>query len=171
MARAADDALAKGQIWGPLHGVPISIKDNLDVTDVPTTCGAPAWKHGRAREDATVVRKVRESGAIILAKTNVPFQCAGYEAFNVFCRTNNPYDLSRTSGGSSGGEAALIAYGGSPFGIGSDTGGSIRVPSHFCGIAGLRPAHGRVSLAGMVPQTGRPWAAQPHDRRPYGEAC
>ena len=155
-AKAADEALEKGQRWGPLHGVPISIKDNLDVEGVPTACGAPAWKRRRATVDATVVRKVKDAGAIILAKTNVPFQCSGYEAFNLFCRTSNPYDLTRTCGGSSGGEAALIAYGGSPCGIGSDTGGSIRVPSHFCGIAGLRPAHGRVSLAGMIPRQDTP---------------
>jgi amidase len=155
-AREADVALAKGTIWGPLHGVPVSIKDNLDTVGIPTTCGVPLWRNRIATEDATVVRKVKVAGAIVLAKTNLPFCGGAYESQNLFCTTSNPYDSERTPGGSSGGEAALIASGGSPMGIGADTGGSIRVPSHFCGIAGLRPSHGRVSLTGFLPEQDGP---------------
>jgi len=155
-AREADAALGRGENGGPLHGVPISLKDELETAGIPCTCGAPAWKHNIPTADATVVMRLRRAGAIILAKTNMPFLGAAYESKNLFRETKNPYDLSRTPGGSSGGEAALIAAGGSPFGIGNDQGGSIRVPAHFCGIAGLRPAHGRVSLAGNIPESDGP---------------
>ncbi len=155
-AREADAALARGENWGPLHGVPVSIKDELGTAGIPSSCGAPAWKDNIPAEDATAVNRAKQAGAIVLAKTNLPFLGAAYESKNVLRETKNPYDLSRTPGGSSGGEAALIAAGGSPLGIGNDQGGSIRVPSHYCGIAGLRPAHGRVSLAGNLPDADAP---------------
>ena len=150
-ARQADDDLLRGAIQGPLHGVPMTIKDSLDTAGVITTAGT----RGRARyvpeKDATVVARLRAAGAILLGKTNTPeLTAVGITDNYVYGRTNNPYDLSRTPGGSSGGGAAIIAAGGSPFDIGSDTGGSIRMPSHFCGIAGVKPTAGRVPRTGHI---------------------
>ncbi len=136
----------------PLLGVPVSIKDMFDVAGMPNTCGSRVLENNIATEDATAVAKLRQSGAIILARTNMPLDGAAFETDNLLHgRTNNPYDKLRTPGGSSGGEAALIAAGGSPLGLGGDSGGSIIVPGHCCGIAGLVPAWGRVSTAGVLP--------------------
>ncbi len=154
-AQAADEAIHQGSIdWKrqPLLGVPVTIKDAFDVTGMATTCGVPRLKDKLAEVDATAVRKLKEAGAIILGKTNVPALCMHFETDNsVYRQTKNPYDLARTPGGSSGGEAAIVASGGSPLGLGTDGGGSIRTPAHFCGIAGIRPGWGRVSLAGSFP--------------------
>lgn len=151
-AREADTDLAKGKIRGPLHGVPVTIKDSLATSDMITTSGTKGRAAFVPDGDATVVARFRGAGAIILAKTNVPELCISFETDNlVYDRTNNPYDLRRTPGGSSGGEAAIIAAGGSPLGIGSDTGGSIRLPAHFCGVAGLKPSSGRVPRTGHFP--------------------
>jgi amidase len=155
-ARTADVALARGEIRGPLHGVPVTIKDNLDVAGIICTGGTKGRASTVPAQDATIVARLRRAGAIVLGKTNLPEFAYAFESDNlVYGRTNNPYDLSRTPGGSSGGEAAIIAAGGSPLGIGNDAGGSIRLPSHFCGIAGIKPTTGRVPATGyFVPNGG-----------------
>jgi amidase len=145
LSREADAASARGQTWGPLHGVPMTIKDSFDTAGMITsggTRGRAAFVPGR---DATVVARLRRAGAILVGKTNIPELTLGFET-----RTNNPYDLSRTPGGSSGGAAAIVAAGGIPFDIGSDYGGSIRLPAHFCGISGIKPSTGRVPRTGHV---------------------
>ena len=148
-ASEADKLLARGETIGPLHGVPITIKDSIDTANVPTTWGTRGRTDFIPAQDATVVDRVRKAGAIILGKTNTPEFTLSFETDNpIYGRTNNPYNLDATPGGSSGGEAAIIAACGSPVGLGSDTGGSIRVPSHFCGLAGLKPSSGRVPRTG-----------------------
>lgn len=150
-ARAADAARARGESWGPLHGVPMTIKDSLDTEGVITTGGTLGRSAFIPERDATVVARVRDAGAILLGKTNTPELTLSFETDNlVYGRTNNPYDLSRTPGGSSGGAAAIVASGGAPFDIGSDYGGSIRLPSHFCGICGIKPTAGRVPRTGHI---------------------
>ena len=152
-AAAADAALARGEIHGPLHGVPMTIKDTLEVAGVTCTGGTL----GRARyvptADATAVARLRAAGAIFLGKTNMPELAGAAETDNlVYGRTNNPYDLARTPGGSSGGEAAIVAACGSPMGLGTDAGGSIRAPAHYCGLAALKPTSGRVPRTGQFPR-------------------
>jgi amidase len=148
-ADAADAAVARGTATGPFHGVPITVKDSFDTAGLVTTWGTPGRRACVPREDATAVARLRAAGAIVLGKTNTPEFTLGFESVNpVYGRTNNPYDLSRTPGGSSGGAAAIVAAGGVALELGSDTGGSIRLPAHFCGIAGIRPTPGRVSRAG-----------------------
>lgn len=150
-AREADAALARGEITGPLHGIPMTIKDSLDTAGVVTTGGTRGRAQFVPREDATVVRRLKEAGAILLGKTNTPELTLSFETDNlVYGRTSNPYDLSRTSGGSSGGAAAIVATGGAPFDIGSDYGGSVRLPAHFCGVAGIKPTAGRVPRTGHI---------------------
>ncbi|HLQ49609.1 MAG TPA: amidase, partial [Candidatus Dormibacteraeota bacterium] len=137
-ARDADAELAKGVVRGPLHGVPFTIKDSLDTAGVVTTAGTVGWRDRVPTRDATVVARLKAAGGILLGKTNTPeFTWSDETDNDVYGRTSNPYDLSRTPGGSSGGPAAIVAAGGSPFDIGSDTGDSIRQPAHVCGIAGL----------------------------------
>ncbi len=145
-ATEADDALARGDALGPLHGVPFTVKDWIETAGV--ICAAGSLERGDfvPRRDATVVARMRAAGAIMLAKT-----IDGHDN-PVYGHPNNPYDLTRTPGGSSSGEAALIAAGGSPIGLGSDSGGSIRYPAHCCGIAGLKPTNGRVPLTGHFPR-------------------
>jgi amidase len=144
-ADVADAASARG----PLHGVPITIKDSFDTADLVSTWGTPGRKGFVPAADATAVARLRAAGAIVLGKTNTPEFTLGFETVNaIYGRTHNPYDLARTPGGSSGGAAAIVAAGGVPLDLGSDTGGSIRLPAHFCGIAGIRPTAGRVSRAG-----------------------
>lgn len=151
-AQQADNELGRGHIRGPLHGVPMTIKDSLDTADRVTTAGTKGRIGFLPQKDATVVSRLRAAGAILIGKTNTPELTFAYETDNlIYGRTNNPYDLSRTSGGSSGGAAAIVAAGGSPFDIGSDTGGSIRLPAHFCGVAGIRPTSGRVPRTGHTP--------------------
>src|SRR5262245_36613031 len=150
-ARAADAALARGQIIGPLHGVPMTIKDSLDTAGVITTGGTKGRAAFVPAQDATVVARLRAAGAILLGKTNTPELTLAGETDNlIYGRTNNPYDLSRTPGGSSGGAAAIVAAGGAPFDIGSDTAASIRWPAHCCGIAGIKPTAGRVPRTGHI---------------------
>lgn len=155
-ARNADTQLKNGSIKGPLHGVPITIKDSLDTTDAITTWGTKGRAHVRPGADATCVARLRDAGAILMGKTNTPEFTLSFETDNlVYGRTNNPYDLARTPGGSSGGAAAIIAAGGSPLDIGTDTAGSIRLPAHFCGIAGIKPTSGRVPCTGnALPTSG-----------------
>jgi amidase len=148
-AREADTSLARGEIKGPLHGVPITIKDNIETAGIISTSGTKGRTEFVPVEDATVVKRMKGAGAIILGKTNLPEVGLAFESDNlVYGRTNNPYDLERTPGGSSGGEAAIIAAGGSPLGLGNDAGGSIRLPSHFSGIAGIKPNTGRFPRTG-----------------------
>jgi amidase len=150
-ARDADAALARGDRLGPLHGIPVTIKDSFDTAGMISTGGTTGRTHFVPDTDATVVKRLRAAGAIILGKTNTPELTLSYETDNlIYGRTSNPYDLGRTSGGSSGGAAAILAVGGSPIDVGSDTAGSIRVPAHFCGITGLKPTFGRVSRAGHI---------------------
>ena len=150
-AREADAALARGESWGPLHGIPMTIKDSLDTSDLISTGGTLGRASFVPQQDATVVKRLRDAGAILLGKTNTPELTLKFETNNlVYGRTNNPYDLEKTTGGSSGGAAAIIAAGGSPFDIGSDLGGSIRLPAHFCGIAGIKPSAGRVPRTGHI---------------------
>jgi len=150
-ARRADQGLKSG----PLHGIPVTVKDSFDVIGHPTRLGSYFTSEAPAAEDSGVVARLRRAGAIILGKTNTPEFLTNYETDNFITgRTNNPWDLDRTPGGSSGGEAAAIAGGCSPGGVGSDGGGSIRVPAHFCGIAGLKPTPGRISLIGHRPAAG-----------------
>lgn len=155
-ARRADAELARGRVRGVLHGVPMTIKDSLDTAGVVTTAGTMGRKSFVPKRDATVVARLRAAGAILLGKTNTPEFTCSYETRNLlFGFTKNPYDLTKSPGGSSGGAAAAIASGASPFDIGSDTGGSIRVPSCFCGVAGIKPTTGRMPLTGHILHNGQ----------------
>jgi amidase len=148
-AREADARLARGEVTGPLHGVPVTIKDNIETAGVISTSGTKGRSQFVPAEDATVVKRMKAAGAIVIGKTNLPEVGLAFESDNlVYGRTNNPYDLDRTPGGSSGGEAAIIAAGGSPLGLGNDAGGSIRLPSHFSGTAGIKPNTGRFPRTG-----------------------
>ncbi|MTI67966.1 MAG: amidase [Firmicutes bacterium] len=150
-ARKYDKYRSEGNILGPLHGVPITIKDSFNTKDITTTYGTLGKKNYIPNYDATVVDKLKKAGAIILGKTNTPELTLIFETNNlVYGKTNNPYDINKTPGGSSGGEAAMISSGASYIGLGSDTGGSIRLPAHFCGLAGLKPTVGRVSRYGHI---------------------
>jgi Asp-tRNA(Asn)/Glu-tRNA(Gln) amidotransferase A subunit family amidase len=156
-ARAAARMADNESPAGPLHGIPVTVKDSFDIRDLPTLCGSRLRLHHRAHADSTAVRKLREAGAIILGKTNCPEFLVNYETDNYITgRTNNPWGLDRTAGGSSGGESAAIAAFFSAGGVGSDGGGSVRVPAHFCGIAGLKPTPGRISAAGHFPEISHP---------------
>src|ERR1700678_2581488 len=158
-AEAALSSSAKSNSLGPLHGVPISIKSSIDVEGLPSECGSALRKGNVPSEDAPLVKRLRAAGAIILGNTNVPEFLMAYETDNLlYGRTNNPWDLSRTPGGSSGGEAAAIAAGCSAGGVGSDGGGSIRVPAHFTGICGLKPTPGRIPATGHFPTSVGPFA-------------
>jgi amidase len=152
-ARQADGRRSQGRRRGPLDGVPFSIKDSIEVQGTVASAGTLGYRHAPpSAADATLVARLRAAGAIPLARTNAPDLLFAFESDNlIHGRTNNPYDHSRTSGGSSGGEAALIAACGSPFGLGSDAAGSVRVPAHFCGIASLKPTSGRLPRTGHVP--------------------
>jgi amidase len=151
-AAEADAALARGEVKGPLHGVPMTIKDTLETAGVICTGGTKGRAAYVPKADATAVARLRAAGGIMLGKTNVPELAGALESDNlVYGRTNNPYDLSRTPGGSSGGEAAIVSAGGSPLGLGTDAGGSIRVPAHFCGLAAIKPTSGRVPRTGQFP--------------------
>ena len=150
-ARLADKALARGESNGLLHGIPMTIKDSLDTAGVITTGGTLGRKNFVPEKDATVVARLKNEGAILLGKTNTPELTLAFETNNlIYGRTSNPYDFTRSSGGSSGGAAAIVASGGAPFDIGSDYAGSIRLPSHFCGIAGIKPTSGRVPRTGHI---------------------
>jgi fatty acid amide hydrolase len=145
-AAAADSAVENTEPLGPLHGVPITIKDQFHVAGTQTTLGLLNQVGMKASKDGPLVAKLRKAGAIILGKTNVPQMLIYHESDNpVYGRSNNPWNLERTPGGSSGGEAAIIAVGGSSLGLGGDFGGSIRIPAHFCGIHGLKPTSGRLT--------------------------
>ncbi|KPK54888.1 MAG: hypothetical protein AMJ63_01650 [Myxococcales bacterium SG8_38_1] len=151
-AHSADDARSKGRILGPLHGLPMTVKDSLQTAGLVTTSGAPALREFVPDEDAVVVERVLDAGAIVLGKTNLPIFAGDWQSYNdVYGRTNNPWDLGRTVGGSSGGSAASLAAGFVPLEIGSDIGGSIRTPAHYCGVYGHKPSHGIVPNRGHIP--------------------
>ncbi len=144
-ADAADATRRQGADLGPLHGVPLTVKDQFDVQGLPTTLGLARLRGSAAARDGQMVAALRQAGAIVLGKTNVPQTLAMIETDNaVWGRTNNPWNLERSAGGSSGGEAALIAAGGSPLGLGGDFGGSLRVPAAYCGLCTLRPTARRL---------------------------
>lgn len=145
-ARQADEQQGRGVVLGPLHGVPFTVKDQLETAGVVCTAGDERYRHHVPREDATAVARLREAGAILLGKTNVMVSNP------VYGTTHNPYKHGYSPAGSRGGEAALIAAGGSPLELGSDSGGSIRQPAHNCGVAGLKPTTGRVPLTGHLPR-------------------
>jgi Asp-tRNA(Asn)/Glu-tRNA(Gln) amidotransferase A subunit family amidase len=158
-AHVAQSAVLSGEELGPLHGVPISIKSAIDVAGMRCEAGTRLRAGYVASEDAPLVQRLRKAGAIILGVTNTPELLMAWETDNLlYGRTNNPWDLSRTPGGSSGGEAAAIAAGLSAGGVGSDGGGSIRVPAHFSGICGLKPTPGRIPATGHYPASVGPFA-------------
>jgi Asp-tRNA(Asn)/Glu-tRNA(Gln) amidotransferase A subunit family amidase len=154
-ARAAEAAVMRGDGVGPLHGVPLTIKSCIDAAGWPTPAGSLLRKDYLAQMDAPLVARLRAAGAIILGNTNTPEYLMAYETDNSLSgKTSNPWNLARSAGGSSGGEAAAIASGCSAGGIGSDGGGSIRVPANFCGICGLKPTPGRIPTTGHFPPGG-----------------
>jgi len=158
-AKEAEAGVMRGDALGPLHGVPVTIKDTIETAGLRTTSGSMLRAEFVPAHDALAVARLKSAGAIILGKTNAAEMAMDYTADNpVFGRTNNPYDLSLTPGGSSGGEAAAIASCMSPGGIGSDLAGSIRIPSHFCGTAGLKPTVGQVPGAGQFPPSTGPYS-------------
>jgi Asp-tRNA(Asn)/Glu-tRNA(Gln) amidotransferase A subunit family amidase len=158
-AREAEKAILRGDEFGPLHGVPLSIKSAIDVAGHRCEAGTRLRAGHIAAQDAPLVARLRAAGAVILGVTNTPELLMAWETDNLlYGRTNNPWDLTRTAGGSSGGEAAAIAAGLSAGGVGSDGGGSIRVPAHFCGICGLKPTPGRIPSTGHFPKAGGPFA-------------
>jgi len=158
-ARAAEAALPSGQATGPLHGVPISIKSSIDVAGMKCEAGTRLRAGYIATQDAPLVDRLHRAGAVILGVTNSPEFLMAWETDNLlYGRTNSPWDLQRTPGGSSGGESAAIASGISAGGVGSDGGGSIRVPAHFSGICGLKPTPGRIPCTGHFPPSGGPFA-------------
>jgi len=151
-AAEADEATARGESWGPLHGLPMTIKDTYEVAGMRTTAGAPQYAEHVSSADAVVAQRLQAAGAILFAKTNVPLMAGDLQTFNeIFGTTNNPWDTRRTPGGSSGGAAAAVAAGLTSAETGSDIGGSIRVPSHNCGVFGHKPSWGLVPQRGHVP--------------------
>jgi len=150
-ARQADAALARGEVLGPLHGVPMTLKDSFDAAGIISTGGTLGRKSFIPREDATVLKRLKAAGAILLGKTNTPELTLSFETDNlVYGRTRNPHNLGYSPGGSSGGAAASVAAGAVPFDIGSDYGGSLRYPAHCCGIATIKPTSGRVPRTGHI---------------------
>lgn len=142
-AREADAALARGEDWGPLHGVPMTCKESYDVAGLPTTFGIPEYKDNIATSDALSIQRLKAAGAVFFGKTNVPLRLADFQSYNdIYGTTNNPWNLDRIPGGSSGGTAAALAAGLTGFDIGSDIGGSIRNPAHYCGVFGHKPTWG-----------------------------
>ena len=152
-AAAADRAIADGRPAGPLHGVPMTIKEAFDVAGMRTTWGIPAFKDYVADRDATVVARLKRAGAIVVGKTNAAAMLADFAqtANELYGVTRNPWDLARTPGGSSGGSAAAVAAGMTFLEYGSDLAGSIRIPASFCGVYGLKPSTGTVPLTGFKP--------------------
>jgi Asp-tRNA(Asn)/Glu-tRNA(Gln) amidotransferase A subunit family amidase len=151
-ARAAEISVARGEPLGPLHGVPLTIKNCVDVAGWPCPAGSLLRKDYVPKQDAPLVARLKAAGAVLLGNTNTPEFLMAYETDNLVTgKTSNPWNLAHSAGGSSGGEAAAIAAGCSAGGVGSDGGGSIRVPAHFCGICGLKPTPGRIPATGHFP--------------------
>ncbi|PZD73178.1 Glutamyl-tRNA(Gln) amidotransferase subunit A [Acaryochloris thomasi RCC1774] len=152
-AKQADAALAKGENWGPLHGVPITLKDIFETAGLKTTAGYMPLKDYIPQQDATVVARLRAAGAIIMGKSNLAELGGDFQSTNsLFPQVNNPWNLNYTPGGSSGGSAAAVAAGLSALDFGNDIAGSVRQPAHFCGIYGLKPTDRRISTAGTIPE-------------------
>lgn len=152
-AKLADEALARGENWGALHGVPITIKDIFETAGLLTTAGYIPLKDYVPQQDATAVARLRTAGAVIMGKTNMAELAGDYQSTNsLFPRVNNPWHLDYTPGGSSGGSAAAVAAGLSPLDLGNDIAGSVRQPAHFCGVYGLKPTDRRISTAGQIPE-------------------
>jgi amidase len=152
-AEQADAALSRGENWGALHGVPITVKDIFETAGLRTTAGYMPLRDYLPQQDATVVARLKAAGAILIGKTNMAELAGDYQSTNsLFPRVNNPWNLDYTAGGSSGGSAAAIAAGFSPLDLGNDIAGSVRQPSHFCGVYSLKPTDRRISTAGMIPE-------------------
>ena len=151
-ATEADAILARGDACGPLHGVPMTVKESYNVAGTPTTWGNPNWTGNVPNEDAESVKKLKKAGVTLFGKTNVPLSLADFQSYNeVYGTTNNPYDHERIPGGSSGGSAAALAAGLTGLETGSDIGGSIRNPAHFCGVFGHKPTHNLLWMRGHAP--------------------
>src|SRR5260221_8140513 len=151
-ARAADAALARGEVWGPLHGVPMTVKESFNVAGLPSTWGNPPWRDNIAADNAVLVDRLLAAGAVIYGKTNVPYMLQDAQSYNeVYGTTNNPWDTARGPGGSSGGEAAAVGAGLSALGAGSDIAGSLRHPAHYCGIYAHKPSWGLIPTRGHSP--------------------
>lgn len=154
-AKEADAALARGDALGPLHGVPFTLKDMHETSGMKTTVGFPPFADYAARHDSPVVARLKAAGGVLMAKTNVATLLSDWQSNNpLFGRTSNPWNLQRTAGGSSGGAAAALCSGMTPFDVGTDMQDSIRLPAAFCGVYGLKPTEHRVSLAGAFPDPG-----------------
>jgi amidase len=150
-AKQADRELAKGKLWGPLHGVPMTIKESFDVAGMPTTWGVPEYKDNYPSKNALAVNRFLDAGAVLFGKTNVPLYLADWQTFNdIYGTTNNPWDVTRVPGGSSGGAAAALAAGLTGLEAGSDIGASIRNPAHYCGVYGHKPTYGIASPRGQA---------------------
>ena len=151
-AKAADEARARGESWGRFHGVPCTVKDTLETAGVRTTAGSPQYTGHVPTRDAAIVARLRAAGVVILGKTNVPPLAADWQSANpIFGVSNNPWDLTRTPGGSTGGGAAALAAGLTFLEPGSDIGGSIRIPAHFCGVYGHKPTLNVIPQRGHIP--------------------
>lgn len=151
-AKRADELLASGKVMGPLHGVPMTVKESFELTGMRTTSGSKRWQDHVSQVDAVAVRRLRDAGAIIFGKTNIPAFTSDWQSFNeIYGVTNNPWDVKRTPGGSSGGAAAALAAGLTPIELGSDIAGSIRLPAAFCGVFGHKPTHDLIPMIGHVP--------------------
>jgi len=151
-ARAADEAISKGESWGPLHGLPMTVKDTIEVKGMPCTSGYPKLKDHMPDRNADVIEPLLDAGAIIFGKTNPPLFGLDFQSYNeVYGQTNNPWDVDRTPGGSSGGAAAALAAGLAGLEIGSDIGGSLRNPAHFCGVYSHKPTYDMISFRGHIP--------------------
>ncbi|HEX3088618.1 MAG TPA: amidase family protein, partial [Ilumatobacteraceae bacterium] len=150
-AVAADEATAGGEVWGPMHGVSVTVKDAIATAGIRSTGGSPVLLDHVPQHDAPVVTAIKDAGAIVFGKTNVPLWSGDFQTFNeMFGTTNNPWDLTRVPGGSSGGAAAAVACGMTSFEIGTDIGGSVRVPSAFCGVFGHKPSFGVIPTLGYL---------------------
>jgi amidase len=151
-ADAADARSAAGGSVGALHGLPGTIKDSFETAHLRTTCGAPVYSKHVPATNADAVQRLEDAGGLVFGKTNVPIHAGDLQSYNaLFGATNNPWDASRTSGGSSGGAAAAVAAGLTAFELGSDIGGSIRIPAHFCGVYGHKASYGAIPLRGHIP--------------------
>lgn len=152
LAKTLDDEAARGEFRGPLHGVPMTVKESFDLAGSPSTWGIPEWRDNIADADSDAVSRLRAAGAIVFGKTNVPMKLMEWQSFNeIYGTTNNPWDETRTPGGSSGGSGAALATGMAALEVGSDIGSSIRNPAHFNGVFGLKPTWNIVSLSGHNP--------------------
>ena len=160
-AKDADAAIAAGRDLGPLHGLPMTIKESYVIADTPATWGIEGFRNNVATGDGLAVRRFRAAGAHFLGKTNVPVDLGDFQSYNpIYGTTGNPFDVSRTPGGSSGGSAAALTAGFTGLEAGSDIGGSIRNPAHFCGVYGHKPTYGIIPMQGHELVAGMPEADQ-----------